>query len=165
MVTKEVERNYNSLIKKFGETPKGVGTHEKVWLLKKKSINPVLGSSKNVLLNAGCGFGSIIEELTDGNTVFGIGILPEMLKLTRKNKLKVFRASITRLPFKPGTFDVSLSLGTIQYVEKKKHLLVIKKLLRVTKNNCRVILETRNGESVQKKVLTFLKNQKRRYVK
>ena len=102
------------------------------------------------ILDSGCGAGVIMEELLRrGHRVYGIDISPDMLRETAET-LKEFQlddtalrvGSVEGLDFPDRSFDLSLCIGVLQYLEDDE--LALKELARVTKPGGQVIISLPN---------------------
>ena len=115
-------------------------------LLHKKSVLPRLRKYRgNLLLDAGCGVGRIsyaCERL--GIRVIGVDFSSNMIKVAKRicKSSDFIRASLTHLPFKDDTFDVSLTITVLQHItDDSDFVKAIKELQRVTKKLIMMIEE------------------------
>ena len=94
------------------------------------------------VLDIGCGAGtgiSILKTYLHNADFWGIDHSPEMVELTKevnkelllKNKLKVFHASVEKLPFEDSSFDLVIGVETFYFWPNKvKGLAEIKRVLK-----------------------------------
>lgn len=108
-----------------------VGTHNAVIELLKKYLPKKTG---NIILDAGCGTGSLMIKMKGFGKVYGIDASSEALKFTRKNGLKkVTKASVEKIPFKDNTFDAITSIDVLYHKEVRSDLKALKEFKRVLK--------------------------------
>lgn len=73
-------------------------------------------TSRNIL-DIGCGTGFSLEIL---DNAIGIDISEPMLKIAKKKGFqKLIRADFKHLPFKSNSFDIAVSISTIQWITGK----------------------------------------------
>ena len=89
------------------------------------------------VVDLGCGAGvPVVKFLVDkGYGVTGIDFSEGMLKLARKNvpKAKFVKMDMTKMKFKPGSFDAAVSFYAIIHVPRQKHAKIYKNLRRILK--------------------------------
>jgi SAM-dependent methyltransferase len=84
------------------------------------------------ILDAGCGSGRNMVELTAFGTVYGIDIAPYSVDQARSRGLaNVTLGSLTEMPYDEGSFDLITSLDVIEHIEDD--VAVLRELLRVAK--------------------------------
>jgi len=84
-----------------------------------------------VILDAGCGGGSIINILEKYGKVFGIDNSKKMVKLCRFNQKEVVLGKLEKIPFEDNKFDLVVALEVLEHI--KKDLLALKEINRVLK--------------------------------
>lgn len=108
-----------------------VGTHNAVI----KFLDLYLSKRRNnIILDAGCGTGELMKNLSKFGKVYGIDINDEALKFTSKNHIKnVKKASITNIPFQDNKFDVVVSIDVLYHKAVKNDLEAFNEFKRVLK--------------------------------
>ncbi|HEX6228741.1 MAG TPA: class I SAM-dependent methyltransferase [Solirubrobacterales bacterium] len=100
-------------------------------------------------LDAGCGTGIYTRRLVEqGAEVTGVDIDPEMLAAARVKvpSATLVEADVTHLPFADGSFDLSLAVTLLCFVEDAE--LAAAELVRVTRPGGRVVLAELNPWSL-----------------
>ena len=92
------------------------------------------------ILDAGCGTGLLGIKLQSFGQVVGVDINPHALEYARKRGLPVQKASLLRLPFKNGTFDVIISVDVLYHVQISDDVRALRELHRVLSPGGTVIL-------------------------
>ena len=84
------------------------------------------------ILDAGSGTGLLASKLKALGNVYAVDIHPEAVKYAKKRKIKVQKASITRLPFKNDYFDLVTCIDVLyhQRVNDRKALTEIIRVLK-----------------------------------
>ena len=87
------------------------------------------------ILDIGCNSGGFMEMLAEKKhcKVTGVDYADNMVALARSKKLKVYKASAEKLPFKDGQFDVVCLMETIVYIDDMDK--AFKEIKRVLKPN------------------------------
>ncbi len=114
-----------------------VGIHELVLMLARHfelSIKPLR------ILDAGCGTGLLAKKLKQLGEVWGIDIHPAALSFTRRRGVKVKKASVTKLPFENGSFDLVICIDVLYHQKVKSDALALKEIFRVLRSGGRLIL-------------------------
>jgi SAM-dependent methyltransferase len=84
------------------------------------------------VLDAGCGSGRNMLELSDFGDVYGVDISPHSVEQAHERGLEnVQVGSLTGLPFADGEFDLITSLDVIEHIEDD--VAVLRELLRVAR--------------------------------
>jgi len=96
------------------------------------------------ILDAGCGHGMATRFLAKQNTVMGIDLSEEMLKLAKERLCPVL-GDIAELPFQDQCFDFVLSLETVQMTRQPNFLL--RELCRVLKPRGELIISSINQKA------------------
>jgi ubiquinone/menaquinone biosynthesis C-methylase UbiE len=124
----ETKRYYNAISKGYKELY-GEEQRQKWKVIEKKFEL----SSKDVVLDAGCGDGAITQAISKrARLVVGIDLSKEMLRRARQEKNCFYvNADLENLPFKDKTFDKVISLTVLQDLEDPKR--AIEELGRVCK--------------------------------
>lgn len=108
-----------------------VGTHNAVLALLDLYLKKKRG---NVILDAGCGTGSLIKKLKRFGEIYGIDVSSEALKFAKKNGLKkIIKASVEKIPFKDNKFDVVISIDVLYHKAVKSDLRALKEFKRILK--------------------------------
>ena len=104
------------------------------------------------ILDAGCGTGNFSFKLAKkGCMITGVDISENMLKIADNKKEKsglpveFIKADSRKLPFSDNTFDAAVSVVAVEFIDDVRA--VIDELLRVTKQNGKVVVGTINRES------------------
>jgi ubiquinone/menaquinone biosynthesis C-methylase UbiE len=86
-----------------------------------EAIAPEIAQARDVL-DVGCGNGAFLVPFTGApgpRTVTGVDLTLEMLQVARSRigaKCRVLRADISRLPFKPASFDLIFGSHVLQFI-------------------------------------------------
>ena len=107
-----------------------ISTHQLVISIIRIIINP---KKKLNILDAGCGTGMLAKKLQRFGIVTGIDINIEALKFARLRGITVKKASIEKLPFKDGSFDVIVSIDVLTHRSIKNDLIPLREFYRVLK--------------------------------
>ena len=84
------------------------------------------------ILDAGCGSGGMTRFLARRGTVAGVDLAPEALTFARRRGLaRLARASVGRLPFRSGSFDVVTSFDVLYHLNVDDDLAALGELHRV----------------------------------
>jgi SAM-dependent methyltransferase len=86
------------------------------------------------ILDAGCGTGSLMDQLRDRSEVevTGIDVAPEALTFSReRGQSQLVQGDLTALPFATARFDLILALEVVEHVEKDE--IALAELCRVLK--------------------------------
>lgn len=89
-----------------------VGNHKVIISLVEKYA-PRAGRLK--ILDAGCGTGLLAKKLARFGNVAAIDASPEAVKFSQKRGVSARRASVNKLPFKVGSFDLIVSVDVIYH--------------------------------------------------
>ncbi|MBI3396896.1 methyltransferase domain-containing protein [Candidatus Woesebacteria bacterium] len=110
----------------------------------------------NNVLEVGCGTGRLVKYLNDHKlNTKGCDISPEGLKIANKiNKnINIIKASATFLPFKRASFDMVISISTIEHLTKRESVRFILQAKKVLKPNGFIFLITPNFNSPMRYLL------------
>ena len=108
-----------------------------------------LHGAKMKVLDVGCGPGRYAKIFNKkGETSYtGIDFSPKMIEIARRvdysEKIEFGIGSITWIPFRPSTFDVTFSLEVLEHLPRKPQSITkaVKELLAATKSGGIVIIE------------------------
>lgn len=102
--------------------------------LRRKAFKKIIRLQDCVILDIGCGNGYSTQFLLKSNSVYGIDISIEMLKLAAHKGFKTVRSSACHpFPFRNNFFDAVLCLGVIPYFHEDKVINIFKEIKRVLK--------------------------------
>ena len=91
------------------------------------------------VLDLGCGAGVPISKFLSDKEyrVTGIDFADGMLRLARKNvlKAKFLKMDMTKMNFKPNSFDGAVSFYAIIHIPREKHSRIYKRLNKILKNS------------------------------
>ncbi|MBP1713662.1 MAG: Methyltransferase type 11 [Deltaproteobacteria bacterium] len=103
-------------------------------------------SSGERILDAGCGTGIFTTDLLDRETrVAGLDLsLPMLQRANSKEyaRLELLQGDMRRLPFPEGSFDKTVSITALEFIENGKQ--AIDELFRVTKKKGTIVVATLN---------------------
>ena len=103
-------------------------------------------SSGERILDAGCGTGIFTTDLLDRETrVAGLDLsLPMLQRANSKEyaRLELLQGDMRRLPFPEGSFDKTVSITALEFIENGKQ--AIDELFRVTKKKGMIVVATLN---------------------
>jgi len=98
-----------------------------------------VSDTPKVILDIGCGKGSLMKSLLDANkqivTSFTVGLdifLPSLL-IAKKVYDNVLRCDVKFLPFRKATFDIVISTQVIEHLTKDIGLRLLKDIERISK--------------------------------
>ncbi|NYZ74192.1 methyltransferase domain-containing protein [Candidatus Micrarchaeota archaeon] len=98
----------------------------------------------STILDLGSGTGVPIAKflVNKGYDIIGIDFAENMIKLARKNvpRAKFIKMDITKMKFKPNSFDGAVSFYAIIHIPREKHACVYKKLHRILRPNSHMFL-------------------------
>ena len=127
-----VRKSYDKIAKKYHKQRHKY--RSKLLLVKFSSL--VLKGAK--VIDLGCGAGVPIARFLVGKgyTVTGIDFSEAMLGLARKNvpNTKFVKIDMTKMKFKPGSFDGAVSFYAIIHIPRQKHAGIYKNLHRILKS-------------------------------
>lgn len=105
------------------------------------------------ILDAGCGKGRFSDVLLKaGAEVVGLDFSDELLQETRNINGGFFtQGSLTRLPFKDNSFDYVFSIEVLEHIPDTE--LAISELIRVLRNNGKILIIDKNKCSLHRKLL------------
>lgn len=106
-----------------------VSTHNLVIRL----IGKWMEKKELVILDAGCGTGGMMKRLSNFGSVEGVDYSDEAIKYARKRGLTVRKASLIKLPFKGGSFDLVTCIDVIYHREIRNDVAALREILRVLK--------------------------------
>ncbi len=108
-----------------------VGTHNATLALLDLYLK---NKRSNVILDAGCGTGSLMKKLKRFGNIWGIDTSSEALKLAKKNGLKkILKASVEKIPFKDNTFNAVISIDVLYHKGVSSDRKALKEFNRVLK--------------------------------
>lgn len=151
--SKFVREGYNKIAEEYH---KQRDKYKNSLLLAKFQKNLPEGSR---IIDLGCGAGVPVAKFLagKGQRVVGIDFAEGMLRLARKNvpKAKFMRMDMTRMKFKPNSFDGAVSFYAIIHVPREKHAGIYRKLHQIVKPGGIILVNAggsdRNGWEAYKK--------------
>ena len=157
-MNKEIEKiNASSYNKAALEYVKIFSKNPNYLIVLNKIINKLPKNSK--ILDAGCGAGIPVSKfLSKRFKVIGIDISSMMLKLAKKNvpSAKFKRISLTKIKFKPQTFDLICNFFSLFHVKKEKIPRVLKRFYKSLRNNGYLIIALGESKKGKEEFLNFL---------
>ena len=144
MSSETVRKGYNKIALKYH---KQRGKYPNKILITKVLKRLPKGSS---VIDLGCGAGVPISKFLSnkGYKVTGIDFSTGMIKLARKNvpKGKFVRMDMTKLKFKPNSFDGAVSFYAIIHVPREKHKKIYKSLHKILKPGGIILVNASGGD-------------------
>ncbi len=114
-------------------------------------------SHQDTILDVGGGDGTIAFFNKD-NDITILDINEEELKKAEKLNLKTITASGSKIPFPDKSFDIVLSIASLEHIPSKERLAYLKELKRVAKKKVLIYFPTgKTAENYDKKLLNFRK--------
>lgn len=105
-------------------------------------VERFVGNRNNLqILDAGCGTGLLAKKLERYGHVIGVDISHEALKFSKRRGVRVIQSSITKLPFKPNTFDLIISVDVLYHQKVESDQNAIGEFKRVLKPGGILILK------------------------
>jgi SAM-dependent methyltransferase len=107
------------------------------------------------VLDAGCGNGAYLKKFVeprDIRTVTGIDLTFDMLQSARKRvgaKCRLLRANVSRLPFKPESFDFIFASHVLQFVADADLEGVVAEFARCLRRGGMLVATGRRGDSAR----------------
>jgi len=96
------------------------------------------------IIDLGCGAGIPVAKfiMDKGCLVTGIDFAAGMLELARKNvpKARFMKMDITKMNFKPNSFDGAVSFYAMIHIQRQKHSHTYKKLHKILKPNAIMLI-------------------------
>lgn len=108
--------------------------------LVEKLIRRYIKTSKLNILDAGCGTGGLMKKLSEFGRTTGIDFSREAMKYAKKRGLNVRQASIQKIPFGKGAFDVVTSIDVLYHLAVTDDIAALRKIKRVLKPDGTLIL-------------------------
>jgi ubiquinone/menaquinone biosynthesis C-methylase UbiE len=116
------------------------------------------------VLDLGCGTGVYTEIIANYGDVIGLDVSKTMLEYAKRKRpnIKFILADAHSIPFESNFFDVVVSIGLFEYVNRKK---VFKEISRVLKPNGICIIQCPNKYSLMRVIVKVIyKILKRNYL-
>lgn len=113
-----------------------IAHHQLVLNLIKKYIKK---STLNIL-DAGCGTGLFSKKLETFGNVTGVDISSYSVKLAKRRRVRVKKASIVKLPFPDSSFDLVVCIDVLYHLKVESDLKALQEFSRVLKPNGILIL-------------------------
>lgn len=130
---------------------------DSAWNMYPKFLNKIRLNTTDKVLDAGCGEGKIADYLKNSE-LYGFDYSKEALKKAKKRGYKkAMQGDMKKIPFKKKEFDVSISLGVLQYLEEPHKS--FEELIRVTKK--RIAVSSANFEWFRIKSVLYPKFRKK----
>jgi len=108
-----------------------LGGSREIWDIYSQILKIINLNPDDKILDAGCGKG-LFANYFRGENLYGIDLNPKNVKKAKtKNYREVRIGSVLKLPYKDKSFDKTICMEVIQFIDNPKQLL--KELLRVTK--------------------------------
>jgi ubiquinone/menaquinone biosynthesis C-methylase UbiE len=117
-------------------------TNERELGIIQKIVKPQRGE---IILDAGCGFGRIVERIVPISEVVGTDISRRMVEYCSKNFADGFKglvADIEKMPFKDEKFDKCVCVGVLMHVEHPDK--AIEEFSRILKPGGTIVIENTN---------------------
>ncbi len=111
-------------------------------------VGPLRGDE--LLMDVGCGTGSISKPLAEQVTVVGVDLARGVLKYARQNGLHPYHADALSLPFEGGQFDCIISPEVLQLIDDTEQF--FREMHRLLKNDGRLLVSTLNQKSLLRRM-------------
>lgn len=155
-----VPGNYQYQALKSGPTP------QRFWHTNKLKLLETIGnfSSKDLILDAGCGSGNIAFFLAEKvRKVIGLDLNPSAIRFAQKraadlnlDNLSFQVANLKRLPFENNSFTRVVLFEVAEHLNLKDYRQILSELYRVLKPNGKLYLTTPNQASLWPLIEWFL---------
>lgn len=122
----------------------------------------VIRSSKESILEAGCGNGRILRYFHDrGYNIKGFDFISEAINNLKKcdQKLRVEVGDIKDLKYNSSSFDCILAFGLYHNLEENDLVIAIKETARIMKDNARLCASFR-ADNLQNRINDYLADRK-----
>lgn len=97
---------------------------------------------KNVILDAGCGTGLLLQKMQKLGQTYGVDISPEAIRFCHKRKLKnIQQGSILKLKFPKEYFDVITSVDVLYHQQVRDDTKAVDEFYRVLKPGGVVVIK------------------------
>jgi len=129
------------------------------WVLVAKRIKKIYKLKKNQkVLDVGCAKGFLIKDMLDiGLDAYGLDVSRYAIKNSHKDTIgRIHLGSADKLPFPDNSFDFVISLNTLHNLEKKKCLVALKEIQRVSKQNSFVQVDSYRNKKEKKRFLDWV---------
>lgn len=107
---------------------------------------------RELILDAGCGTGMLLEKIPSKQRVVGVDFSLEMIRVAR-NKIgnsNFIRAEINNLPFKDNTFTKVFGVTLLQNIKHPQR--TVKEIARIVQKKSLVILSTLKKKTTKKEI-------------
>jgi SAM-dependent methyltransferase len=102
------------------------------------------------VLDAGCGTGGMLARLYERGRPFGIDFHPDALRLARRRgPFPLCRGSVTRLPYRGGSFDAAVSLDVLYHRGVESDLDALREVRRCLRPGGMLVLNLPAYESLR----------------
>lgn len=112
----------------------------------------------DLILDAGCGTGMLLEKFTQKHIAVGIDFSKEMLRIA-KSKIKdsnLVRADLNNLPFKDKIFSKILGITVIQNIENPQ--VAVREIARTLQKKGLAAVSTLKKKSNKKEIQELIEN-------
>jgi ubiquinone/menaquinone biosynthesis C-methylase UbiE len=121
-------------------------------------LSKIAFKKTDLILDAGCGTGILLEKITQKHTAVGLDFSKKMLRIAR-SKIKssnLIRADLNSLPFKDKVFSKILGVTVMQNIEHPQ--IVVREIARTLKKKGLTALSTLKKKSTKKEIQELVEN-------
>ncbi len=140
--------DYDRLALEYGRNYQSVRYHSSASFTQRHRVilRQLSGLKNKKILDAGCGAGLYSQQLCLENTVIGLDLSMEMLRLAAAHALAPVQGDLRALPFPDHTFDGVLAAEVLQHFRDPAR--VVGEAFRVTRPGGQILFSSLNPVSI-----------------
>ncbi len=123
----------------------------------KSILSKIALHKRDLVLDAGCGTGLLMEKIASKHRVVGIDFSEMMIEIARKKirNSNFIRADLNNLPFRDQSFNKVFGVTILQNIEHPQR--TVKEIARIIENGGLAVLSTLRKKSNKKKLVKLVK--------